>query len=81
MSGLLLLPRIFSEYGALSFPIGYLGMPRRVDGAPLTQADLNHLNYWAMLAGLLFVSFLVANGLLWFKDVYNIIQKLRPKRS
>jgi len=81
MSGLLLLPPIFREHGASIILFGFIGIPRHTDGSGLSQAELKHLNYEAMFAGLLIVSFLFVNGLLWFKDVHNIIQKLRRRAS
>ena len=40
---------------------------------------LHHFDAWAALIGLLIVTFLFVNGLLWFKDVFEIIRKLRTR--
>ena len=81
MTGLLLLPSIFRGYSPLLFLVAWLGMPRHTNGPMLTQAELHYLNHAAMLAGLLLLMFLVLNGLLWFKNVFNIIRKLRAKQQ
>jgi heme/copper-type cytochrome/quinol oxidase subunit 1 len=78
MTGLFLLPSIYDG----SFPqffLGYLGMPRRVHASTMAAPAVSWQNFNAMAAfiGLLLVTFLFLNGLLWFKDVFAIIRKLR----
>ena len=82
MTGLLLLPSICHGSFPQVFLIGFMGMPRRyhasaVDARPVLQ----RLDVMAALAGLLVVTFLVLNGLLWLKDVRDIIRKLRASSS
>ncbi len=84
MTGLLLLPSIcrgtFPELFIL-FILGYLGMPRRYQASTVADPAVSqHFNAVATLAGLLVVTFLFLNGLLWFKDVFDIIRKLRTSR-
>lgn len=71
MSGLLLLPGVLRG----TIPQGYLGMPRA------SAHDMAVFNAEAMLIGLLVVTFLFLNGLLWFKDVRHVFCKLRKKQQ
>ena len=74
MSALLLLPGVLTGV----IPQGYMGMPRIHSAEQL--AAVHRFNATAMLIGLLVVTFLVLNGLLWLKDVLQIVRKLRTKQ-
>ena len=80
MTGLLLLPSIWRGYFPMGLIVGFLGMPRRYNGAPLGPEDWQHFNAMAATAGLLLVIFLFLNSLLWFKDVFEIARKLKARR-
>ena len=57
-------------------------MPRRYHASAVDDPSvLQQFNAVAALAGLLLVTFLVLNGLLWFKDVRHIFQKLTKNSS
>lgn len=81
MCSLFLLPPVLRGHGAEIFFSGYLGMPRRVSGPVPAQTEFSLFSNGATIASLLIIAFLVANGLLWFKDVLNIVRKLREKSS
>ncbi len=80
MTSLLLLPAVFSGYFPFMLIVPGLGMPRRYGGPAISSPEVQHFNHVMMFAGLLIVTFLVLNGLLWFKDVSAIIRKLRAKQ-
>jgi heme/copper-type cytochrome/quinol oxidase subunit 1 len=79
MTGLLLLPSIYDGSFPQQFFLGYLGMPRRYHASTMDAPAVSLQNFNAMAAfiRLLVVTFLFLNGLLWFKDVFAIIRKLR----
>lgn len=76
MSGLLLLPKICRGVFPQILLFGFLGLIR----FPSPAARF-YFNAIAGSIGLFLVMFLVANGLLWFKDVRDIIRELRTRRQ
>ncbi len=77
MTSLFLLPNICrGRFPQLLF-FGFFGMPRQ----PFGHTAWFYFNAVAASAGLLLVAFLVSNGLLWFKNVRDIVRKLRTKQQ
>ena len=82
MTGLFLLPSICQGNFPQMLILGFLGMPRRYHASAADVPPvLQRFDAIAALAGLLVVTFLVLNGLLWLKDVRDIIRKLRTSPS
>lgn len=80
---LLLLPDVYRSYFPQVMIVGFLGMPRRYLGSSAPDgAELwTRFNAVATLIGFCVVTVLFLNGVLWFKDVFHIIRKLRTKQQ
>ena len=83
VSGFLLLaPYVYSSYFPQVLVIGFLGMPRRQILPPGPEGtEWLRFNAIATGVGWLIVALLFLNGLLWFKDVRDILRKLRAERQ
>lgn len=80
-STLVLLPWTLQGYFPVALVAGRLGMPRRM--ASPTPADVEaasrHIDQIFMAVGLLIVTTALLSGLLWFRDVVQLIGRLRKE--